>query len=640
MKKKLRYNIFAFLSLLLLGTSSINANDYLVSAIPDSLKEDAVSVVRECSTQFVQTDLNNATYKVRRVVTVLNDKGDAHGHFSTYTDNFREIRKFDGILRDGKTGKIIKKIKKGDLTESSISKHMATDSYTVYYNVSSPVYPYTVEYDYEIRFKNGMLSYPRFVPIVATSQSAENAAYTISIPLDFDLRYQSNFDCTIETSTTEKQKVYSFSVNNLKAVKYENYAPSYLERIPLVKLAPNNFSFDGVAGNMSTWESYGQWAHKLLEGRDVLTPAMEAQVRGLVEGKTDKREIVKILYEYMQANSRYVNISLGIGGFQPLPAESVFRNRFGDCKGLTNVMRAMLKVVDIPSNYCEIYLGDRKELDRTFFDMSQTNHAVLLVPLGSDSIWLECTNQTLPFGYIHDDIEGHDALAITDKGGVLCRVPSYEPADNLTESTVILNIGEDGKVDGHMSFAEHLHGFGSYNYTMRSNDRERHMRYLTNSISFPKLKIGEIKTSEVRSEKPICTIEADFSADEVINKTGARIFIPLSPLKKGNFDVFKARTRVADIVINYAYREMDSIVINIPPNYEIESLPKGGILVTPFGTFLSSVEKKDATTLIYTQLIDIYRGRYDKEKYEEIKKFYKAIADAAKKKMVVRKVEI
>lgn len=640
MSKKLKFNIIGLLAILLSSASSIYANDYLVSAIPDSLKEDAVAVVRELSTELVQTDINNATYKVRMVVTVLNEKGDDYGHFGSYRDNFTDIRKFEGLLRDGKTGKEIKKIKKGDLIESSLSEHMATDNFSVFYQVSSPVYPYTVEYNYEQRFKNGIISYPRFSPIWGNSISVEKASYRMEVPLDLELRYKSNFDCKIEEDKTDKQKVYTFSTGPIRAIKYEEAAPAFVERRPWVKIAPNDFSYDGISGNMSTWENYGQWMNKLLEGRDQLTPAMELQIKNLVEGLTDKREIVKKLYEYMQANSRYVNIALGIGGFQPWSAESVFKNRYGDCKGLSNVMKAMLKVVDIPSNYCEIYLGDSKSLDKDFFDMTQTNHAILMVPLENDSLWLECTSQTLPFGYIHDDIEGHDVLVVTDKGGVMCKVPSYKQEENLKESFVTLNIAEDGKVDGHMQFVEHLHGFRSYHSLMKSNDRERHVRYLVDNINFPKVNIGKIMTSEQVSSKPVCSIEADFTADDVINKTGTRIFIPLSLVKRGGLDVFKARSRIADIDITTSVRKVDSIVINIPANYETESIPQDVLLITPFGTFLSSVEKKDDTTLVYKQQIDIYRGCYDKSKYDEIKKFFQSIVTASKKKMVIRKVEI
>ena len=638
MKTKLIYKSLITFAFLVSSILEANAYEFKVSNIPDSLKENAVAVVRDFSAVYTQSDVNNATYKVTKVITVLNDKGNSHAHFYSYRDNFTDFKKFEGIIRDN-NGKEIKKIKKGDLIESSISSQMATDNYTVYYEVSSPVYPYTVEYSYEQRFKNGILGYPRFMPITNTLQSVEKASYRIELPVGIDVRYKSGFDCKIEEDETEKLHIYNFSSGSMKAISNEILAPHYRERMPMVRIAPNAFSFDGVTGNMSSWEGYGLWVNKLLDGRDNLSPAIVEQVRGLVKGITDKRTIIKTLYEYHQANSRYVNVSLGIGGFQPIPAESVFKNRFGDCKGLSNVMKAMLKAVDIPSNYCEIYSGSIKTLDKDFFDMTQTNHAILMVPLEKDSIWLECTSQVLPFGYIHPDIEGHDALVMTEKGGVICRLPSYSSNDNVTKSIVTLNIAEDGKIAGNMQCTEYLHGYGAYHYLMKSNDRKKHVRYLNNSINLPKVTIGEIKTAENVSERPDCTIEADFTAVDAINKTGVRMFIPLLPLTKSGFDIFRTKTREYEIVINYGYSEIDSIIINIPRDFRIESLPKPVNLTTPFGTFTASLEKNSDTSVIYKQYINIYRGRYDKSKYDELRDFYHQISSTTKKRLVIKKEE-
>lgn len=51
------------------------------------------------------------------------------------------------------------------------------------------------------------------------------------------------------------------------------------------------------------------------------------------------------------------------------------------------------------------------------------NHAILQVPLPEDTLWLECTNPQLPFGYVHSGIAGHDALLITKKEGLCAACP-------------------------------------------------------------------------------------------------------------------------------------------------------------------------------------------------------------------------
>lgn len=634
-------NIYAMgvFFILLCFSPYVKASDeYKAELIPENLKEGAVAVVRKSSATFTQHNINSGTYKVHKVITILNERGNRFAHFYGHKDNFTDFKKFEGIVRSG-SGKEIKKIKKKDLIESSLSTEMASDDKMLIYEVTSPVYPYTVEYTFEQEFKNGIIVYPSFYPIQSYQMAVEQADYTIELPLGQDLRYLSNFDCKVEDSNTATNHIYKFSSGPLKAIKKEPFISYEDDIFPRVRIGVKNFCFDKVCGDLSTWKDFGIWQNKLLEGRDILPPTIVDKIKELTKNASSDREKVEIIYKFLQNNTRYVSIQLGIGGWQPISAESTIKNNYGDCKGLSNLMKAMLGVVDIPSNYATIYLGDKKRLLKDFPDMAQTNHVILLVPLEKDSIWLECTSKSLPAGYIHDDIAGHDAIVMTEKGGVVCTLPSYPSNQNLTETFITMNIADNGDIDGQMKFVEHLHGFGNYQDVMRSNDREKHVAYINSYVNFPRLTIGKINTSEDLSDHPSCTLEANFTATNYVTKTGQRLFIPLIPSKKSYFDVLKAKERVHDVVIGYGYSERDSIAINLPENYTIESIPKNELIVTPYGNMVIVIKKLSENQITCTTYIEIKEGRYSRDQYDEIKNFFNKIVATNRVKMVAKKNE-
>ena len=67
---------------------------------------------------------------------------------------------------------------------------------------------------------------------------------------------------------------------------------------------------------MSTWQKYGEWQYKLLDGRDELTEPFRNKLHGLTAHCSTDREKVKAIYDYLAKTTRYVSIQLGIGGLQ------------------------------------------------------------------------------------------------------------------------------------------------------------------------------------------------------------------------------------------------------------------------------------------------------------------------------------
>lgn len=58
---------------------------------------------------------------------------------------------------------------------------------------------------------------------------------------------------------------------------------------------------------------------------------------------------------------------------------------------------------------------------------------ILYLPLTDEEIWLECTSQKYPFGYIGLGNHDRNALVLTSQGGSLKKTHKYEAPYNLQE---------------------------------------------------------------------------------------------------------------------------------------------------------------------------------------------------------------
>lgn len=632
--------MYKILLVLIVSTISIilpsYGQDYTVNTIPDSLKKNANAVIRDLNQTYIQTDANNGIYTVNKVVTILNRKGDDYAHFVISTDKFSELTKFSGILRDA-SGKIIKKIKKGDLVYSSLEfDSFTTGSFNIYYECQSPSYPFTIKYSYEVKDKNGILGYPLFYPTTGANLAVENISFKLEAPESAKVRYHSNCNYQIDKSSSNGKDIFQVKGSNIPAIEEETWQPKRKELYPNITFAPSYFCYDSHCGNMNNWDNYGKWVSQLLQGRDILPSDLVAQLKEMTNNAETDREKVKILYEYLQKNTRYISVQLGIGGYQPESATNVYKTKMGDCKGLTNLMKAMLKAVDIKSNYCVISMGDtHKDFYNDFPSFTQANHVILLVPLQNDSIWLECTSSIVPFGFVHSNIVDHDVIAITEDGGKLCHIPAYNNQDYTTETVMTINLDETGAASGDIELKSTM-DVAMYVSDLKKQDRETQIKYLMSEVKMPKVKFGNINITYSPSEKPIATVSSKFEASNIANKTGSRLFLRSYPLSKGNFRRFGSAKRIHDIEIPQQYIQSDIIKYVLQEGYSAESLPTDISIENEFGKFTRklSVENNIVTSEV---TIDIKSGKYDKSSYEDLKSFFGKIDSALATRLVFKK---
>lgn len=116
---------------------------------------------------------------------------------------------------------------------------------------------------------------------------------------------------------------------------------------------------------MASWNDFGKFIASLNKGRDQLPENIKVKVDELTRGVSDPLEKIIRLYGFMQQNTRYISIQLGIGGWQPFSAEFVGQKGYDDCKALTNYMQSLIKHAGIKSYYALIKSGDGSKANGT-----------------------------------------------------------------------------------------------------------------------------------------------------------------------------------------------------------------------------------------------------------------------------------
>lgn len=561
--------------LLIIQTGCAQNGNWMLFNIPDSLTDkEHNSVVRCYDVDFEQTGNNEGICTYHRVVTVLNKKGDNSDEWTAYEDQFRSIVSFRGRIIDA-LGKVQGKIKKSDLHLSGDGSSFASDDKFFYYiPPATASYPYTIEYEWQIKYSDGLVSYPAFTPIDNERQSMQECHYTLTLPLNSDIRERQlnlNVSCNKEMIDGKKVK-YQWTVPARRGVILEDYSYMAIYQIPSIRVNPPTFTMQGTKGQLDSWKSLGQWLYELANGRDALPQSEIDKVKSITAGLSTNREKAEALYKYHGEKTRYVSIQLGIGGYQPMKAQEVCKTGFGDCKALSNYMKALLKAAGIES-YLVGISTNFKDLAPDFPNFNEINHVILCVPDGKDTVWIDGTATSfLPFGYIPSNLAGHECLLEKSEGGELIRVPDYAPEDNVESVVTELFFNNDFSLSDAIY---KVHGGGRF-YEKYLAWSKREIQQLTNAVSqkigINGCKITELKYENFTTDFYRMDIQCHFTASYG-KVSGSRSFIPV--FNSGNVTVPKFKPeRTMPLVLYSSACFVDTVIIHIPDGLEIESLPK------------------------------------------------------------------
>lgn len=632
-----------FLIIFLFFSVSAFAGDvkYPVSQVPAELLKDANVVVRAYQLEYQIVSLNEAILKTRKVITILNEKGNRFATRIVHYSNLSKVSDFEGALYNG-AGELIRKLKSKEIIDqSNVSEiSLIDDSRIKGHDFGHRSYPYTVEYVTEEKIMN-TYNVPDWIPQISENYSVHYSSFRFIAPEGYVVRYKAlNYPGKPVESSDGRNRSYLWEVKNLPVLKEVYAAPDWREITPNVMFAPSEFEMQGYHGNAMSWEEFGKFQIKLHDGRDKLPDNIIEKVKELTSGVESERERVKILFDFLQKNTRYILISFGIGSLQPFEASYVATKGYGDCKALSNYMYSLLKAAGIKSYYALIN-GGKSTSDRFMvedFPSHQFNHMVLSVPLQKDTMWLECTSQTDPAGYMGSFTGNRKALLITENGGKLVSTPRYGIKENYALRKLDAKLSSNGDVD--------MKVFTVYKNTQQ--DRLNSLIY-----NYPKSKIKEFLQDEYedlgtytinsfdhqikKDILPEIEESLDIHAYGYATISGKRIFIVPNLMNRQGMRLVIDSTRKFDYVFDSEYKNEDIVTIEIPEGYQLETPFQDINIQSKFGNYFASV-KVEGKNIIYRRVREQTTGRYSPKEGEAIAKYYNDIHKADRSKIVFVKI--
>ncbi|RYZ31073.1 MAG: DUF3857 domain-containing protein [Chitinophagaceae bacterium] len=632
---------FFTLTCLLVGLVASSQVKYPVSAIPAALMKDAHVVKRMEDIRYEIRNLHSVRYIRSYAYTILNEAGQQYADLVVGYDKLHTINNIEGALFDA-AGNQVKKVKGKEIKDfSNVSDNsLYEDSRVKVHDFNYKSFPYTVVYEVDMDYTN-TFSIPTWRPQQFENMAVEQSAYTIVSPEDYQLRHKAfNYKEQPVTKSEKGIKGHRWEVKNLVATSRPFASPLWNELTPTVYFGPSDFEIEGYKGNAGTWADFGKFQLKLNEGRDKLPASIQQKVVELTQGLSTPEEKIKRLYEYMQQNTRYISVQLGIGGLQPFEASYVAQKGYGDCKALSNYMYSLLKAVGIKSYYSWIRgghsLDDRFVMEDFPFDVF--NHIVLCVPLAKDTMWLECTSQTDPAGYMGSFTGNRKALVITEDGGKLLPTPRYDVAENVQVRKINGSIDEGGNLS--LQVASKYKGVQQDYYSSMVNNltKEQVKKSLNERLDFSTYDINKFAYNIRKASLPEVDEELQINVSNYATVSGKRLFVLPNVMSRDGKRIAVDTARTVDYVFDNPYTDIDTIEISLPAGYAVEVMLPEAAVKTKYGNYTSKA-KVEGSKLTYYRKIEIFSGRFAAKEGAAISEFYGFVYKADRSRIVLVKKE-
>ena len=625
---------------LLLVSWQFSAQDYEYQSIiiNPELTRHANAVVRNEVVEIEIEAVDRLTVRTSRTVTVLNDRGDAHVRTFDVYDDSRKIKKQSAVVYD-KLGKEIKKFKRRNFEDRSLvgSGTLISDDRVKFVDYIPRGYPYTIVYESEVESRTTIFLQD-WMPIRNYHISVENSSYELinSAKIPFRFMEENLEGLVLEKSSSADGLRYS--IKNLPAYRYEKFSPDIQNFSPQVLVALDEFSLVGVKGQASNWAEFGKWQYDhLLKEKNELSPETVEKIASLTADAGDDIEKARRIYQYVQDNTRYISVQLGIGGWEPMAAKEVDHVGYGDCKALTNYTRALLESQNIESYYAVVYGGeDIVDINPDFFSM-QGNHVILNVPTEGEDVWLECTSQTIPFNYLGDFTDNRNVLLIKPEGGQIVKTKSYAAKENLEESFSTIELEENGSFEADVKLISRGVPYGNKYYIEREQGKDQVIYYKKKWGHLKDLDLQNMRFTNKREIQEF-TEELNLTGKRYVSKAGNSLLLPLNFFIPDLYDLPRNENRKRPLQIARGRTYKDTFQFILPTGFDTESIPENAKIENDFGAFELSLQVKDHEG---TKMIQVERqyvineGLWPAESYSDFRNFMHKINILSNQKAVI-----
>ncbi len=436
---------------------------------------------------------------------------------------------------------------------------------------------------------------------------ASKITYNIIIPDYLKVKFVFVGDTAGIKQTIKQQKgktIHSYSASNRDAIVFEDQSEDLAYFTPHLFTLPVSYTFANqevpLGGNTQNLFSYYNKHLNAMKESD--NEQLYKITDSLVTNVTDTLAKIKIIYNWVQRNIKYVAFEQGPNGFIPRPASKILANRYGDCKDKTNILISMLNRAHVNGMYT--WVGTRikpysyEQLPSPYAD----NHMIVSLRYKGKWFFLDATALALEYDYPSSFIQGKEALIrLNDSSFTVEMIPVVAANKSSKIDSLFLKIEKD-EITGYG--IQKTTGYFKENYNNILLNSLNSDKSLLKEIDFGNNKLSVTDFKVKSEEDKDLTLQYNFKLSNYLQTFNKDMYLNLSLIKDMDDRVIQVEERKHDITNEFKYELVQHIKLELPPDKSVEGMPKDRSFSNEDFSFEIKYEKQN-NSIIYNKKITI-----------------------------------
>ncbi len=446
---------------------------------------------------------------------------------------------------------------------------------------------------------------------------------------------------------------YVWELRDLAPIKPEPASPRINSLT--AQVAINYFESDSGAAagskTFETWTQVSRWATDLHDPQVIPDQNVAAKARELTAGSKTELDRIRAIAHFVQ-NLQYISIDIGVGrgnGYRPHAASQVLAKAYGDCKDKANLMRSMLRAININAYPVAIYSSDANHVREEWASPYQFNHCIIAVKVSDETVGptiiandklgrlliFDATDPSTPVGDLPEDEQGSFALLVAGEQGQLLRMPTLPPDASSFDREADVTMTPEGSITATVRERANGQAAADFRRQFRGLSSAQYLKVIEGWVTTGATgaKVSRVAPKD-NNEGGRFDLEVDFTAINYAQLMQNRllVFKPAIVSRQESLSLTEA-TRKYPVVLD-SRNFSETVRVKIPAGFEVDELPDPLKLEASFGSYNTTYTVRNGE-IVFTRSLAQRAGTIPAAQYQTVRSFFERIRAAEQAPVVL-----